>query len=275
MQIEFLGPKKLLDLSARSARTCKVIKLPPFPAKVLPFVAEQGSVGYPTGRSPISLDHAIKKVRASLRLSPPHLSTFIKHGIHETHFWGSCLSSFIEHVLPHLPKNSFVVSHGNFMRLQIACHAQESPHVPNGGVIHCRMGSRNVFFVRHCVTCHNVDKNGSAALTVCRNFDALLPLKIFIHALRNKIGDGSIGIYCSALPRAMISATYLTRGIEEYEREHLSRAFGACKVTIPHSVLADYERDWKCQRHHSKGPFCDDHNESALIKEFALDSSEP
>jgi hypothetical protein len=186
---------------------------------VLPFVAEQGSRARSRARAPLPLAEVLRRTRQHL----PEVA-FLPALAHlpDDAFWGSCFESFCRFVLPALPKISVVVTHGNFLRNEI-CKDACGAGVPNGGVVLLRRAGRMVFFVRHCLTCHNLWRTGDSALTMCYDFEALEPARLLVRALRAPVCS-------SAMPRSIVTAAALQRPVLERERLGLCDAFGACST---------------------------------------------
>ena len=175
-------------------------------------------------------------------------------GLPEEFMWGSSIHAFVEDIWPHLPPVAVVVSHGNLMRQQI-CGRVRKPkfHVPNGGVIQLERGGRVCFFVRHCTTCHNIDKQGSNTATVCHNFDTLASATKLVASLKN---CGLVdGVYCSALPRAILTAIALQRKVNEKERLAFAQVFGSCSVPILPGQVKAYMDAHSCIGA-ATSPFC-------------------
>ena len=257
MRIQILSMSTILNASQKLKKDGRPVEYDScLPVKVIPFVAEQGSVNSPYVQGPLSVKNVIDRIHKSLKMTHLDLSVLDKCMLPDENYWGACLKSFSRHVVPHLPKFSFIFSHGNYMRLQLANAVSNKVFVPNGGVIYCRLESKNIFFVRHCVTCHNIDKQGSAALTICENFDSLSSIKQFISSLRQQFDDAHIGIFSSPLPRAILSGIHMTNDIPENQRMLLCKAFDACRNKIPRHIVEKYEETWKCMNSSKHGPFC-------------------
>lgn len=227
--------------------------------RVVPFVAEQGEHGRTEGNAPTTAEEVVRAVREALGLSKDALGVWRHEAVKEPHYWGSCARSFCRTVAPHLPALSFIVSHGNFLRRQLGRASgtrAELRGVPNGGVLLLHLEGRVLVFVRHCLTCHNVDRVGSATSTMCHDFHALAPAAALARAALRSLGPSRVGVYCSPLPRAVTSAVYLLRPIAEGERRGLCSAFGACRAPIKEEDLRAYLERWKCGRSSALAPFC-------------------
>ena len=250
LKVEVLPPAVLEPLARALGGRARCA--PSAPAvRVVPYVAEQSSRGAAAEQpAPLPVREVIRRCRAALgdvRLeSAPDL---------DAHFWGSSMRAFLERVAPTLPEVAVVVSHGNFLAAQLCAALCPTP-IPNGGVLQLTLRGRVIFFVRHCVTCHNINKAGSAALTACHDFEALKPARALVRALRVKYGD-RLQICSSPLPRSVLSAIALQREVTEEERRAFCREFGACPVAIPAAEASRYAERWSCARRSlALSPFC-------------------
>ena len=243
--------------------------------RVVPFVAEQGETGRPEGRVPAgtTAEGVVRAVRQALGLASDALRVWQQGDVKEANYWGSCASSFCDTVVPHLPPFSIVVSHGNFLTRQLGKATSERGNiraVPNGGVLLVRMGDNKLIaFVRHCVTCHNVDHQGSAGATMCHDFRALAPAAALTRAALGRLGPTKVGVFCSPLPRAVASAVYLVRPIGDQARKTLCSTFGACAVSLNEEEVRAYLRKWECGQSSATAPFCQTGNIGPSVSALA------
>ena len=223
--------------------------------EIIPYVAEQrsGGGGGPIGAVALPVRTVLARARAAL--SGPgrvEMCETLKP-LPDSHFWGSSLLHFFRHVAPLLPAYAIVVSHGNLIRQEVCGTRLCSTPVPNGGVVLVSMGDRSFFFVRHCTTCHNIDKRDSAGLTVCHNFAALAKAT----ALARAVLPRGCPVYCSPTPRAVLTALALQRAVRPDERERFCDLFGACRSAISRRQEEEHGRKWSCASHGLRAsPFC-------------------
>lgn len=225
---------------------------------VIPYIAEM------SGKEDVALSPAwnlrdthevIWKAR---RAAKP--STRIRK-IHATfqnnQYWSSSFRKFCKDVWPILPHLSVVVSHGNFMRNRICGPGKCPEPIPNGGVLRLTGDGKTCFIVRHCATCHNIDKRGDAFSSVCHNFDSLRPVADLVNLLKRETIKGEFCVYSSPIPRAILSAIALQRLVDEDERLSFCRTFGACSGHISNAHLERHNRRWACDRRERlNSPFC-------------------
>lgn len=172
-------------------------------------------------------------------------------------FWSASFRAFCEHVLPLLPEVAVIVSHGNYLRNKVCTKRQCTHAVPNGGVLRVVSGRHTCFFVRHCVTCHNVDKKGGVWNTVCVNFDALGPARELVGLLKRRSEHGEVAIYSSPLPRAILSAIALQKQVEESERKRFCEVFRSCTKDLSDSSILEHAQRWSCVNpEQAASPFC-------------------
>jgi hypothetical protein len=175
----------------------------------------------------------------------------------DAEYWASHLPSFLSRTCPGLSSVAVVVTHGNFLRSQVCGHKLCSSPVPNGGVVMLTQGSRSVFFVRHCTTCHNIDKQGSVALTMCHDFDALAGASALVKSLRHRFGPAECRVFSSPMPRAILTAIALQRAVSAQERIGFCLAFGACRARIDDAQVRAHRQRWSCALpRNAASPFC-------------------
>lgn len=145
-------------------------------------------------------------------------------------FWGSHAEVFLRDVAPRLAPVAIVVSHGNFMR-QSLCGTDRCPQVlGNGNILQVQNGEQTIYVVRHCTTCHNLTGEGSVDMTMCHDLDALRQAQFLTRSLLAKHGREHVGVYCSAMPRAITTAMALQAEIG-HALDLLSLQFGACQYS--------------------------------------------
>ena len=254
IKVEVLPPA-VLEPFARAIRRRARAGTPSAPAvRVVPYVAEQPSRGGALEQPPaLAVQEVLRRSRSALidvRIDSA------ERGLPDGHFWGSSMRAFLERVAPALPEVAVVVSHGNFLAAQL-CGADLCPTpIPNGGVLLLTARGQMFFFIRHCLTCHNINKAGSAALTACHNFAALRPAQALVRALRLLYGD-RLQVCSSPMPRSVLTAVALQREVTEEERRAFCYEFGACTVGIPGEEASRYAEKWSCARSAlATSPFC-------------------
>lgn len=237
MKIVVLSPEQLRTL-AENAPAERQRRVPE--VRIVPFVAERGAQPQPLQRAPLDSSTLLAQLRGALE-GPGIIQA---EAVPAEQLWGSCFKTFRREVLPRLPRAVVVVSHGNALKHELGI---DSP-VPNGGAILMLGEGHAVLWVRHCTTCHNVDRKGSAGLTSCLSFDELAPVAALVRRT-------NLPVCCSAMPRAVLTALALQRHVTELERLGFARAFGACTAPIPPRLLEEHRRAWACRpgRH---TPFC-------------------
>lgn len=218
---------------------------------LVPYICEQGDIAYTYREPPFDTEQLVGKIMSVI----PDGSVKELGVNPHTSYWGSDFHAFRREIWKDLAPISFVVSHGNFMRKQVCVETEScSRGVPNGGVLCMRNRSKLVFFVRHCATCHNIDKTGSATLTMCYRFRELDAVKNLARAILGAYGRRMCGFYSSPLPRAIVTCVFLQRDISEDERLRLCRNFGACANHIETTDLERHEQKHDCDN--SSSPFC-------------------
>ena len=204
-------------------------------------------------------------------------------------FWSGRKDHFLGTVLPALPHFSFVVSHGLYMQFRVCrdlpCEAQR---VPNGGVLMLTYDSRTVFLVRHCPTCANVsephrpheekppmeltaaevamgeEELSKSAATMCAELEPLLPVRRLYRALA-RVGKAG-GLFCSPLPRAVVSATSLAYDIDPARLREYQLAVKACEPPPSEEELRAYEKRGAC----SGGGFQSAYCQPAFVASYEL-----
>jgi len=225
---------------------------------LVPYVAEQsgrqGARGAAQQPVPLGVREIARRVRSALADAGQ-----LEVGAYpDSHYWGSSMYHFLRHVAPSLAPFAVIVSHGNFLQKEV-CGKELCPFpVPNGGALLLTLGAQKLIFVRHCLTCHNIDKAGSASLTVCHDFAELQPVALLVRALAGALGHGELGIYSSPMPRAILTAFALQRPVGEVERLAFCRAFGACFRPILAAQVRAHRAKWSCARSSlaTSSPFC-------------------
>jgi hypothetical protein len=222
--------------------------------RIVPYVAEQPPSGGAALQPPaLPVAEVIRRAGAALS---DDVRRVAGRGLTDAHFWGSSLRRFLKRTAPALPRLAVVVSHGNFLTTQVCGARLCGAPIPNGGVLKLAAGDRTFFFVRHCLTCHNINKAGSSALTACHDFAALKPAQELVRALRSRYGD-RLWVCSSPLPRAVLTAVALQRDVTDLERRAFCRAFGACAAPIPPEEAARHAERWSCARASlALSPFC-------------------
>uniref|UniRef100_A0A6C0BZG4 Uncharacterized protein n=1 Tax=viral metagenome TaxID=1070528 RepID=A0A6C0BZG4_9ZZZZ len=189
--------------------------------------------------------------------------------------WSGNATRFVKDTLPLLPRNSVVVSHGLFMQLRLCkksmCNVDT---IPNGGVLCLVCPDQNnklVFVVRHCPTCDNVFRYQKRTLaialpahkgkeylqnsskTMCISLKPLRPLKLLLNVM-HMLGVGA-NVYCSPLPRAVVTAAALVCDVSSSDLLKLQDKFGACPVPPTPQEVEAYLKEKTCEGElHS--PYC-------------------
>ena len=257
LQIDVLSTRLVARLTDELRDSRPRASSSPVPrVQIVPFVAEQGSKGHLSAVGPLTVSDVVARCRRSLHDAAQIESLPVPHEIEDSHFWGSSFAHFLSIVWPLLAPTAVVVSHGNFLRKQVCGEQACARAVPNGAVIRGRDRSKEVYFVRHCTTCHNINKKGSAALTMCHDFDALAAAQQLVRALSRAHGS-ALQVYSSPMPRAVVTAIALQRSVEEPEREAFCDVFGACQHRVRPEEVREYTSLWACDRaRNSVSPFC-------------------
>lgn len=180
--------------------------------------------------------------------------------------WSGNAQRFLQDTLPQLPRNSVIVSHGLFMQLRL-CRDRPCVRetVPNGGVLCLVCPAQNnkiVFVVRHCPTCDNVSrhKNGTlevaqtgtsatrhlrdSANTMCVCVSPLRPLKLLMNVM-HRLGVGA-NVYCSPLPRAVVTAAALVCNVSSKDLRKLQKKFWACPTPPSAIEVEAYLKEKNC-----------------------------
>ena len=247
---------------------------PPNVVTVVPFVAEvpwlspaEDAAGERlTGEDAASL---IAKVHTVLS-GKVHVELWSRHAS-EKDFWSGHAERFLSKVLPHLPNHSFIVSHGLFMQFRL-CRGRPcvDEWVPNGGMLVVERAGKRVYVVRHCPTCANINNahkevvggrpNGTdatdhrkqrdslallkkSATTMCADVSALQHPRAFFRSLRAR-GLRPM-LFCSPLPRAMVTAASLALDITATQLRDLQKVFRVCEDT-PRARLRSYLQTHTC-----------------------------
>lgn len=251
-EVTILGPRAVAKMLGELRVKNHASPLPR--VELVPFVAEQA---HPTGSSVGSVGMAVRDVLSRTNRALRDAGHVCLHGdfadFPDTAYWASSLAQFERSVLPRLPRIAVIVTHGNFMRNEIS--GVKGGHVPNGGIACLRAGGRRVFFVRHCTTCHNINRQGSSALTVCHNFRALQPATQLVRALASAFPASMFGVYASPTPRAILTGLALQREVDETERLAFCTMFGACAPLPSPAELSGFVRRNDCHWR-PDSPFC-------------------
>lgn len=247
VEVRVLAAPALLAYAEKIAEGRSLSVTPPVSVELLPFVAEQGSSAFAQAASvPMAVSEVLSKCRQEV-VQPAAISVWGgETAVVDAEYWASHLPSFLSKTCPGLPSVAVVVTHGNFLRAQVCGRALCPSPVPNGGVVMLTQGSRSIFFVRHCTTCHNIDKRGSVALTMCHDFDALAGASALARALRRKFGSEECRVFSSPMPRAILTAIALQRDVSPRERLSFCRAFDACQAPIGEAQVRAHRRRWSC-----------------------------
>lgn len=263
-RVRVLSPRVLQPMAERLAN-CTEAQAEAIAAPrviMVPYVAEQS--GRDDARSsaqqhaPLALKEISTRVRSALA-NGGGKGELLKVGEYpDSHYWGSSMAHFLRHVAPHLASFAVVVSHGNFLQKEVCGKDVCSSPIPNGGALLVTLGTQKLLFVRHCLTCHNIDKAGSAGLTVCHDFEELRPVAFLVRALATALGgEQEFGIYSSPMPRAILTAFALQRPVWEAERLAFCRVFSACPRSIQPAKVRAHRAKWSCERSLLAGsPFC-------------------
>ena len=189
---------------------------------VLPFLAERRS-GEAPSRS--RAGPPVAEVVRRLRLALP--STEIRVPVRDDRkLWGSCLRAFWAEALPWLPsppRRAVVVTHGNVLRGLLRAAGFRAAAVPNGAVVEVRIrdgadgnGDRDIFFVRHCLTRHNVTRRGCPRMTACISGRHVEAARGFFSVAGRCAGVGAgLEYFSSSMPRAIASAAALQAPLDE------------------------------------------------------------
>lgn len=227
--------------------------------RVLPFIAETSSKRSAeetcTQNALLPVDWVLDRARLSAGRGAniEKASTAFE----DSAYWRADFRSFCELVMPLLPEVAVIVSHGNYLREQVCTKSLCTHAVPNGGVLRVVSGGKTCYFVRHCVTCHNVDKTGGVWNTVCVNFDALEPARELVHLLKRAGTHGEVSICSSPLPRAILSGIALQRRVQEQERKRFCAVFRSCTRDLSDSSILEHAQRWSCANpERAASPFC-------------------
>lgn len=140
-------------------------------------------------------------------------------------------------------------------------------------------GERRIFLLRHCPTCANVaerprrkedappteltnkqEREGlaelkSSARTMCADLSPLAPARTFYRALQGIGKEG--GLFCSPLPRAIVTATSLGEDVSPETLAACQRAMRACEPPPSKKELLEYMQRGACPPHGKlESPYC-------------------